>query len=116
MEKDRRGQPERPPFEIRHFRSTEPGDRTRYKALALDGFSSGAIKEMLSQMVWGFNPGKGIAFIPRDSETGEAEIVTAEDLYQLQTWPREERLSQVDIEAMRIKGSQAAIMVEKYIE
>jgi len=103
------------PFGVRDFHPINQGDRTRYKVLSLNHFSEAAIREMLRQMVMGYNPGKAIAYVPLDSETGENEALTSEELYHLRDWIEDEDIPQeLDSRAKRIKQSHAIIMIQKY--
>lgn len=79
----------------------------------IDGFSTGAIKEILSQMVWGYNPGRAVSFIPSESENGDPVVLTSEDLRLLRNLPREDRLCELDTHAMKIKASSVAVIIER---
>lgn len=76
-------------------------------------FSSGAIKELLSQMVWGYNPDRAVSYVPNDGETDDAVVLTANDFVRMRSLSRADRLCELDIHAMRIKASENAVIVER---
>ena len=76
-----------------------------------DTFSTGAIKEVLSHIVRS-DEAKSIVLIPKEGSAQE-ETISSRDLQSLRQLPKEDRLCELDIYAMKIKSSKTAAIVER---
>lgn len=101
-------------LEVRNFRKKENGTSTNYKVFAFspEGFSTGAIKEMLTHIVFGQGE-RSVAFIPQGGDPESPEEISYGELRELRNYPRHDRLSQLDIDAMKVKTSTTVVVIEK---
>lgn len=103
------------PFEIRCFRSKDLNDLTRHKTLSLSHFSQAAIKDILLQHVQGFNPGRTIAYLPKNTERNDYELISTADLYyELHDASEADCDAALEEKATRIKSSSAIVMIHEY--
>lgn len=101
-------------LEVRHFRKKENGTRTNYRVFTFSpqGFSTGAIKEMLTHIVYGQEQ-KSVIFVPEGGSPDKPEEIPYGQLRDLRNYPRHDRLSLLDMDAMRLKTSSTVVFVEK---
>lgn len=101
-------------LELRTYRGTENGVATKFNAFTFSpkGFSTEAIKDILTNMVYGRTE-RSIVFIPEGGNPECPEEILYEELIALKTCEEAERLATLEREATRLKGSSTIAIIEK---
>lgn len=102
-------------LEIQSFVVDNGDERVNVRGMTIPpNFSFGAIKEILSQIVWGVeSDNRCIAYFPKDAkDDSQARLLSTAELRELRKVPHNDRMAFLDYDALQIKTSPTAMIVK----